>query len=82
MDGKNYAMVDGTLAMDHMTLCATDLGLGTCWVAAFNPERLREVLGIPANIEPLAMTPIGRPASPPKPKQRKAIEEIVHRDRW
>lgn len=36
-DGKNYADVDATIAMDHLILAATELGLGTCWVAAFDP---------------------------------------------
>ncbi len=36
-DGQNYAMVDGALALDHMTLAAAELGLGTCWIGAFDP---------------------------------------------
>ncbi len=81
-DGKNYAFVDGAIAMDHMTLCATDLGLGTCWIAAFDPAKLRRILNLPDGIEPVAMTPLGRPAAPVLPKRRKATDEIVHRDRW
>lgn len=82
MDGKNYATVDGAIAMDHMTLCAADLGLGTCWVGAFDPAKARTILGLPEGIEPLAMTPLGRPAAAAPPKKRKALEEIVHHDRW
>jgi nitroreductase len=37
MDGKSYADVDVAIAMDHLILAATNLGLGTCWIAAFNP---------------------------------------------
>jgi nitroreductase len=82
MDGKNYAMVDGAIAMDHMTLCAADLGLATCWIAAFDPVKVKEVLGLPATVEPLVMTPLGKPAAEPQPKKRKSLEEIVHQDRW
>jgi len=81
-DGKNYASVDGAIAMDHMTLCAADMGLGTCWVGAFNPAKVREILELPEGIEPLAMTPLGVPMADPKPKKRKALEEIVHYERW
>ncbi len=76
MDGKNYADVDATIAMDHLILAAAAEGLGTCWIGAFNPERLREVLGIPAELEPVAMTPIGYPAAQPAPTPRKPLDEI------
>lgn len=81
-DGKNYADVDGAIAMDHMTLCAADLGLGTCWIGAFEPAKVRRVLGIPEHIEPLAMTPLGYPAEPVRGKSRKPLHEIVHYDRY
>ncbi|NTU41965.1 MAG: nitroreductase [Nitrospirales bacterium] len=74
MDGKNYAMVDGAIAMDHMTLCAADHGLGTCWIAAFDPAKVKAALNLPDGIEPLVMTPLGKPDGQPAPKKRKAIE--------
>jgi nitroreductase len=81
-DGKNYADVDGAIAMDHMTLCAADLGLGTCWIGAFEPAKVRRVLGIPESIEPLAMTPLGFPAEPIRSKSRKPLHEIMHYERY
>ena len=81
-DGKNYAAVDGGIAMDHMTLCATDLGLGTCWIGAFDQAKVRAALNVPDHVEPLVMTPLGFPAAPSGPRKRKAREEIVHYDRW
>lgn len=81
-DGRIYADVDGAILMDHLTLCAADLGLGTCWIGAFDPAAVRSALGMPAGIEPLAMTPLGWPADPGRAKTRKAREEIVHLERW
>ncbi len=81
-DGRNYAWVDGSIAMDHMTLCAADLGLGTCWIGAFDPSKVREALNIPADVEPVAMTPLGKPSATPLPKKRKDLKEIVHREKW
>jgi nitroreductase len=81
-DGKNYADVDTTIAMDHLILAAADLGLGTCWVAAFDPAAAREVLQLPNGVEPIAFTPVGYPADQPKPKQRKALTELVRYERW
>ncbi len=77
-DGKNYGEIDIAIAMDHLTLAATEAGLGTCWVANFNLEEARRVLTLPETIEPIVFTPIGYPASVPVTKKRKKLDEIVH----
>jgi nitroreductase len=77
MDGKNYGEIDVTIAMDHLILAATDLGLGTCWIAAFNPQAARDVLSLPDDWEPVAFTPLGYPADRPKPKRRKDLSLLV-----
>lgn len=81
-DGENYTTVDAAIAFDHLILAAHDLGLGTCWVANFDPAVAREVLNLPAGVEPIAFTPLGYPADEPKPKKRKALEDLVRYDRW
>jgi nitroreductase len=82
MDDKNYSDVDVTIAMDHLILAATELGLGTCWIAAFNPSATREVLGLPEDVEPVAFTPLGYPADQPGAKRRKPLSELVRYERW
>ena len=81
-DGKNYADVDATIAMDHLILAAADLGLGTCWVAAFDPTAAREILQLPDGVEPVAFTPLGYPADQPKIKERKPPAELVRHEHW
>ncbi len=81
-DGKNYNDVDVAIAMDHLILAAADLGLGTCWIAAFDIAAAREVLGLPPDVEPIAFTPLGYPADAPKPKQRKPLAELVRYEHW
>lgn len=81
-DGKNYNDVDVTIAMDHLILAAADLGLGTCWIGAFNPAAAREVLGLPEGVEPIAFTPLGYPADQPRPKRRKGLSDLVRYERW
>lgn len=78
IDGKNYMDVDAAIVMDHIILAATDLGLGTCWIAAFNPDTAREFLNLAPDMEPIVFTPIGYPADNPGIKSRKPISEIVH----
>lgn len=81
-DGKNYGDVDAAIAMDHMTLCAADLGLGTCWIAAFDPVKIRTALKLPEGIEPVAMTPLGHHVEIVREKSRKPMAELVHRETW
>lgn len=81
-DGKNYNDVDVAIVMDHLTLAAADVGLGTCWIGAFDPDAAREVLGLPDEVEPVAFTPLGYPADSPRPKKRKGLDELVRYERW
>lgn len=81
-DGKNYYEVDVAIAMDHLTLAAADLGLGTCWIAAFDPVAAKEILGIPDDVVPVAFTPLGYPNDQPKEKKRKSIGELVRYEHW
>jgi nitroreductase len=81
-DGFNAAEVDLSIVMDHVILAATDEGLGTCWICHFHEDRLKEILGIPREVRVIAMTPLGFPAAEPRPFQRKALQELVRRERW
>lgn len=81
-DNKSYGDVDGAILVDHMTLCAADLGLGTCWIGAFDPGKVAGVLNLPPGMAPLAMIPLGYPAEPPRGKSRKPVAEFVHQETW
>ena len=81
-DGKNYCDVDVTIAMDHLILAAADLGLGTCWIGAFNPDAARKILQLPDDVEPIAFTPLGYPDDEPGYKSRKSIDELVRYEHW
>jgi nitroreductase len=76
-DGKNYTDVDVTIAMDHLILAAASLGLGTCWIAAFDPTAAREVFHLPPEAVPVVLTPLGYPADQAKPKERKRLQDLV-----
>jgi len=81
-DGKNYCDVDVTIAMDHLILAAADLGLGTCWIGAFNPDAARKILGLPDDVEPIAFTPPGYPDEQPGYKSRKLMDKLVRYEQW
>ena len=75
--------IDLAIVIDHITLAAVELGLGTCWVGAFKEEKVKQLLGIPDDVRVVELLPLGYPADPaPKEKSRKPLEQLVHRDRW
>ena len=81
-DGQSYCWVDAAIAFDHLVLAAAEQGLGTCWIANFDPEAARQVLGLPAEVEPICFTPLGYPASAPGPKERRPLSELIRYGRW
>lgn len=80
-DGKDHTDIDVAIAVEHLCLAATTIGLETCWVCNFDPKPIREAFGLPENVEPIAILPIGYPADgiDAPAKKRKELSEIV---RW
>jgi len=74
--------IDVAIALEHMALQATEEGLGTCWIGAFDAAKVKELLGIPENACVVELMPLGYPADKPRPKQRKPLSEIAMRERW
>ena len=75
--------IDVALAVDHLTLAAAAEGLGTCWIGAFDPQAVRQILGIPEEVVVVTLTPLGYPQDPaPVPKNRLALPQIVHHETW
>lgn len=85
-DSKNHCDVDISIAVDHMTLAATDLGLASCWICAFDPIMCHELLELPEHVEPIVLLPLGYPGiiadSDRHTKQRKAFEDVVFWERY
>jgi nitroreductase len=92
-NNQDYYLVDVAISLEHLVLAATDVGLGTCWVAGFNEEKIKELLTIPKRIRVVALTPLGYPADNKrlaetiaksflKADRRKSLDELVHYDHW
>ena len=73
--------IDGSIVVDNIILEAHDLGLGSVIVRSFQTQKIKELLGIPDNMVPIALLPIGYPKEGTKPSdshfKRKSIEEIA-----
>lgn len=80
-DGKDHCDIDVAIAVEHIVLKATELGLGTCWVCNFDTEKIKSGLALSENMEPIAVLPIGYPhnenVADARNKKRKATDEIV-----
>lgn len=76
-DGRSYLDVDAAIVMDHLTLAAADEGLGSCWIANFDPGAAREAFGLRPGEEPVLLTPLGHPADEPGPKVRRPLSDLV-----
>ena len=82
MDNRRYLDVDVAIVMDHLILAAANVGLGTCWVAAFDVAVAREVLHLTDDVEPLIFTPLGYANDQPGPKERKPIVKLIRYEYW
>lgn len=79
---KRYAWVDVAIAMDHMTLTAASLALGTCWIGAFSEEKVKELLGIPEGVTVVCVMPLGVPATEGMMRTRKSKEDLFTQEKW
>ena len=80
--GQPYSSIDVSIALEHIALAATALGLGTCWIGSFYPYKVRTILNIPSHIEVVQLMTLGYPADTPTERNRLPIEQIVCRERW
>jgi nitroreductase len=88
--GHENHLVDVSIAMSQMTLAATELGIGTCWVGWFGESRLRNLLILPRRYKIVALLVLGYPAEPSTEesiggipaRSRKDLKEIVSRNKF
>ncbi len=79
-----YGLSDTSRAIQSMMLAAWAEGVGSNWVGFYGLEALRPLLGIPEDLDVVAVVPFGYPDQPGGlgKKKRKPISEIVHRERF
>ena len=73
-----YCLQDTAAATQNILLTAYSLGLGTCWVGAFDEHEARKVLQIPEGMKPVAIVPVGYPIDASSRRIRKPLKQIVH----
>ena len=80
--GQAIGPIDIAIALEHIALQATELGLATCWIGSFYTEKVRTILGIPDDIAIIELMTVGYPADSPKQPSREQMEKIVCYEKW
>jgi len=84
IDPSRFAISDASRAIQNMVLAAWSAGVGSNWVGFGGMDEIKTHLGIPADLDILAILPFGYPATSTGQgqKERKPLDEIVHWERW
>jgi nitroreductase len=75
-------LADCAIACQNIMLAAYEMGIGSCAVLSFAKVAFREILNLPANIEPLLVVTLGYPAVTPKPPARLELSQIAFMDEY
>lgn len=80
-DNLDFGVQDASIVTTYMMLKITELGLGSCWVGSFYPDKVSSILNLPDNIIPLSILPFGYISSKSKPSEwhldRKEMKDFV-----
>jgi nitroreductase len=77
-----YCLQDVAASVQNMLLYVASQGLGACWVGAFDEMQASRVLGLPENVRPVVILPIGVPEESPRRTPRLKLDMVVHREKW
>jgi len=72
-----YCIQDTAAAAQNLLLAATEMGYGSCWVGAFDEQRVTRVLDLPRGWRPVALIPLGRAASKPQRTGRMDVGKVT-----
>jgi len=80
--GQAVGPIDVAIALEHICLQATELGLATCWIGSFYPDKVKQIVSIPENVMIVELLALGYPADTPRQSRREPIEQIVSFETW
>lgn len=73
---------DTSIAIEHLVLEAENQGLGSCWIAWFEPREISELLGVPSDKYVQAIIPVGYADEKPQARPRKPLASFLHAEKW
>lgn len=77
-----YAIQDADAATQNMLLTIHSIGLASCWIGAFDEEKVKKTLNIPNEVRPITILPIGYPDKKPTAPSRMDVDEVTHIEKW
>jgi nitroreductase len=80
--GQAVGPIDVAIALEHICLQATELGLATCWIGSFYADKVKPIVGIPDNVTVIELMALGYPADAPKEHRREPIDRIASFEKW
>jgi len=80
--GQAVGPIDVAIAMEHMCLQAAELGLASCWIGSFYPDKVKPIVGIPDDVTIVELLALGYPADAPREHRREPLERIVSFETW
>ena len=80
--GQAVGPIDVSIALEHICLQATELGLATCWIGSFYPDKVKAVVGVPEDVTIIELMALGYPADTPKEHRREPLKTIVSFEKW
>ena len=80
--GQPIAQIDVAIALEHICLQATELGLGSCWIGSFNPDKVKVILGIPDDIQIIELMAVGYAANNQRQPNREPVDKIICYEKW
>ena len=75
-------LVDLSIAIENMALTAWELGIGSCWIGAFQEDKVKTLLNVPENLRVVSLLTLGYADEQPRPKNRKLLNEIIHYEQY
>lgn len=82
LKGKEFRLMDIGMAVEHLCLQATDLGLGTCIMGWFDEKKVKRLLQVPRTKRVPLLISLGYPDAPTRSKARKDIGTIASWNRY
>ena len=80
---RDFQEINAGIVMSHVALAAAEQGLGTCFIGAFDIPAAHRVLGIPDEVYPVLLMPLGyADANATRPKARKALADLIRYENW
>lgn len=76
---SHWAIQDASIAATYAMLALEALGLATCWIGAFLPDKVAALIKAPEGVVPMAILPIGVANENPERTSRRPLDQIVHR---